>query len=159
MLTPIGVTLIDWTTYIAAHQQLGMESPTRDVDKHALDTKSPATFLATLGDDAIMSLRTAYQNKRTDFIHLLFLMDHDERVLKAIQDKTRITAIYNGDMVLLTGTLTTYMDAIISCSKLRHPLLKFCNALFVYLDRGGFRECFYDYQRDSIGDAFTLKHR
>lgn len=159
MLTALGCTIIDWQTYITIHNSLGLPPPTRAIDTAGLDTKSPASFLATVGGgDPLFNLRRAYINKHTDLISLLFMIESDEEQLANLH-ATRLTVVNYGEVSFLNGTLTQYMDAIISCSVQHNPLLKLMNALYVYLDRGGFRECFYDYTRESNGSTFTLKHR
>lgn len=160
MLTPLGCTIIDWQTYLATHDRLGLPAPTRALDAAGLDTKSPASFLATIGggQSPAANLRSAYVTKRTDLIHMIFMIESDERLLVALHATNLLCTNY-GEVTLLSGTLTSYMDAIIKCSNRNNPLLKLVNALYVYLDRGGFRECFYDYQREADGTTFTLKHR
>lgn len=159
MLTPLGCTIIDWSTYIAIHEKLGIPAPTRELDAHSFDTKSPASFLATVGGQGpVANLRTAYVSKRTDLIHMVFVVESDDELLSNLH-MTRLTCINYGEATLLTGTLTQYIDAIVACSTKHNPLLRLMNALYVYLDRGGFRECFFDYTREADGDKFTIRRR
>jgi hypothetical protein len=160
MITPLACTIVDWQTFLAIHAKLGIPAPTRQLDAVGMSVQSPASFLASIGGGGpIVNLRTAYTRKSTDLIHMVFAIESDEKLLANLQE-TRLTCINYGEVTLLCGTLTTIMDAIIACSHRHSPLLQLMNALFVYLDRGGFRECFYDYTRESIPpSSFILKHR
>jgi hypothetical protein len=159
MLTPVACTIVDWQTYIAIHEKLGIPAPTRALDGIGLDPKSPASFLATVGGlDPTSNLRRAYVNKHTDLIHMIYVIESEDDLLANLQ-QTRLVCVNHGEVTFLSGTLTQFMDAIISCSVRNNPLLRLMNALFVYLDRGGFKECFYDYTRESDNSTFTLKHR
>jgi hypothetical protein len=159
MITPLACTVVDWSTYLVICDRIGLDAPTRALDTAGMDIKSPASFLATIGgSDPINNLRHAYVRKTTDLIHLIFVIESDDKMLADLQE-TRLVAVNYGEATFISGSLTVFMDAIIKCSTKRNPLLRLMNALFVYLDRGGFRECFYNYTRESSGDTFTIEHR
>lgn len=160
MITPLACTIVDWQTFLAIHDKLGTPPPTRQLDAVGMSVQSPASFLASIGGGSpIDNLRRSYVKKHTDLIHLIFAIESDEERLVNLHE-TRLTCINYGEITLLCGTLTQYMDAIIACSNKNNPLLTLMNAIYVYLDRGGFRECFYDYTRESVTPStFTLKHR
>jgi hypothetical protein len=159
MFTPLACTIVDWATFIATCDKFGIPAPSRALDAVGLDLKSPASFLAAIGGSGpVENLRKAYVRKHTDLVHLIFMVESEDRVVEAL-GLTRLTLTNYGEITLLSGSLTQYMDTVIAHSIKHDPLLKFCNALFVYLDRGGFRECFYDYQREAVGETFTINHR
>jgi hypothetical protein len=150
MLLPLGYTIIDWTALAAECQRQGIDCPTRHFDEWGVSANSPAAFLAVTGN-----LRFAYREKRTDIVQLVWLSDLEASKLAFLGLRLRPL----GESVIISGTLTQYMDVIIGNMRSGNKLLPFCNALFAHLDRAGLRDCFHDYTIESFGTSFTIKER
>ncbi len=162
LLIPLGITMIDWATFVATCQKFEEKSPIRMLDEVSISTESPAAFLAARSPNhtALESLRNAYKEKHTDLIHLIFMTESNDNLEHYWSSSTRIIQTNRGELTFLSGTLTQFIDAIIACSSRKHPLLPSLNAIYVYLERGGFRECFNDYTKEAQADGtFILRHR
>lgn len=141
---PLALTTISWETF---QQKFKGKSPTRGHDDIGIKLDDPVAFVAALSfdNDPINNLR--YKQAGFDHVFASFIGTASDSDVIDLLANSRIKALRNENIIILTASIQDWLDSIIACSDLRTSFG--CRAIItdIYhlLCRTRFKEIFYTY--------------
>jgi len=170
---PLAMTQVHWPTFIKVCQEELGYSPTRGLDEVGIKPDAPCAFLAAIGmdNDPINQLRfghhtgTAWKHVSASFIATV-----SQKVLYQLDNYTDLQisgnkiAESNDYLIIATGSIREWRDAVIRCcridSKLHKEIREMMNYVLVYFQESGFREVWHDCEKIGLEDGtFRVKIR
>lgn len=161
----LGVTQVDWTSYIQTTQAVLGYSPTRGLDAGTLPKHSdPAAFLACVdfGNKPEYALREGPAQGWFAHYFVSFLAELNQETINAFSEHTRISVLSRQGrgsfLVVLSGTMDLWHSAIVNgCrrdvdSSFRHCMNDIYNKVLVM----GFRPSFRQKKQDLRDGTFIL---
>lgn len=157
-IVPLALTKVEWPVYIKVLQDLGLDSPTRELDQTGLiKTSDPSAYLAALdfGSEPLELLREGRANCFEHY-HVSFIAQIDELAITQIASFTQLklhSKYIRRDtyVCILTGNIREWVSACLLPGP--YELRYLMNRVIVAFERASFREIFNSYQKINLSDG------
>lgn len=161
---PLGITQIDWSSYIDFFRVTG-KSPTHNLDAHYMKPDNLGSFLASLREarDPRHVLRNDPFVTDHVFASFMILCSYDVLANASMWDLHTLFYEAKRDVILITsGSLSQWRKTIyfVCQPDSSYEIRIIMNKCLLYFERASLGEIFSNYKRDTIQDGtFILKER
>jgi hypothetical protein len=150
MMQIIGATRLDKNGYVnAVKDSVGI----RRCDSSGIELSDDHYVLASMTKSC--SIFDAYKLGYTDLVTITFISDLEDMDLINLVSKSNIRVHQVPGYVLLTDTLTNWINSTIRLLTLRQSLL-LGHYLWNLLTKAGYTDCFSEYEKIPLDDQPTL---
>lgn len=171
-ITLVAGTNVDWNRLVTGVNDALGRSPTKELDNCGMPVGSPGTYLAALaefnrrGSNPVTACRDA--DRTLTHLSFTFLVNCDRDMAMAVLKQSVGLFVLDAEPsrgrenFVITGNLRDWRSCVVECCRPEAPAeaRAFYNAVWVQLDRLGFRDVFGSLARRDLKDhTFALEFK